>query len=137
MEIYKLTPQGYCHGVKNALHIVDEALASSTLPKPIYLLGSIIHNQSVVEKYKKNGCILLEEKGVSKEQLLDKISSGTIIISAHGVAPNIYEMAHKMAVEAGFENEFMGHRQHSGFVGHGLGIEINELTVIAARSKSV
>lgn len=95
MEIEKLTPQGYCHGVKNALHIVDEALASSTLPKPIYLLGSIIHNQGVVEKYKKNGCILLEEKGVSKEQLLDKISSGTVIISAHGVAPIIYEKAHK------------------------------------------
>ena len=31
----------------------------------------------------------------------------------------------------------MGHRQHAGFVGHGLGIEINELPVIAPRSRSV
>lgn len=52
-------------------------------------------------------------------------------------AKALYEMAHKMAVDAGFENEFMGHRQHAGFVGHGLGIEINELPVIAPRSKSV
>lgn len=49
----------------------------------------------------------------------------------------LYEEAHRMAREAGFENEFMGHRQHAGFVGHGVGIEINELPVIAPRSKSV
>ena len=52
-------------------------------------------------------------------------------------AKTLYEMAHKMAADAGFENEFMGHRQHAGFVGHGLGIEINELPVIAPRSKAV
>lgn len=52
-------------------------------------------------------------------------------------AKNLYETARNMAVEAGLENEFMGHRQHAGFVGHGLGIEINELPVIAPRSKSI
>lgn len=31
----------------------------------------------------------------------------------------------------------MGHRQHAGFVGHGLGIEINEAPVIAPRSRDV
>ena len=49
----------------------------------------------------------------------------------------LYEKAFSMAQDAGLENEFMGHRQHAGFVGHGLGIEINELPVIAPRSKSV
>lgn len=49
----------------------------------------------------------------------------------------LYEEALRMAREAGFENEFMGHRQHAGFVGHGVGIEINELPVIAPRSRSV
>lgn len=52
-------------------------------------------------------------------------------------AKMLYEMARDMAVKAGFENEFMGHRQHAGFVGHGLGIEINELPVIAPRSKAI
>ncbi len=31
----------------------------------------------------------------------------------------------------------MGHRQHAAFVGHGLGIEINELPVIAPRSRDI
>ena len=52
-------------------------------------------------------------------------------------AKKLYEKAHLMACEAGFENEFMGHKQHAGFVGHGVGIEINELPVLAPRSKSV
>ncbi|MDE5568849.1 MAG: Xaa-Pro peptidase family protein [Muribaculaceae bacterium] len=52
-------------------------------------------------------------------------------------AKALYEMCRLMAVDAGFENEFMGHRQHAGFVGHGLGIEINESPVIAPRSKSI
>lgn len=52
-------------------------------------------------------------------------------------ARTLYEKAQSMAREAGFENEFMGHRQHAGFVGHGIGIEVNELPVIAPRSKSI
>lgn len=49
----------------------------------------------------------------------------------------LYELAVSMAREAGLENYFMGHRQHAGFVGHGVGIEINELPVLAPRSRAV
>ena len=49
----------------------------------------------------------------------------------------LYELAVSMAREAGLENNFMGHRQHAGFVGHGVGIEINELPVLAPRSRAV
>jgi len=52
-------------------------------------------------------------------------------------AKSMYEKALDMACTAGFEKEFMGHRQHAGFVGHGVGIEINELPVLAPRSKSI
>ena len=38
---------------------------------------------------------------------------------------------------AGLTDYFMGHRQHAGFIGHGVGIEINELPVIAPRSKHI
>ena len=31
----------------------------------------------------------------------------------------------------------MGHRQHAGFIGHGVGIEINEWPVIAPRSRQI
>ena len=31
----------------------------------------------------------------------------------------------------------MGHRSHAGFVGHGIGIEVNELPVLAPRSRDI
>ncbi len=52
-------------------------------------------------------------------------------------AKALYELAAKMAADAGLEDYFMGHRQHAAFVGHGVGIEINELPVIAPRSRDI
>lgn len=52
-------------------------------------------------------------------------------------ASSLYHRAVEMAAEAGMEEFFMGHRRHAGFVGHGVGIEINELPVIAPRSKDI
>lgn len=52
-------------------------------------------------------------------------------------AKALYEMAEGMARERGLEKYFMGHAQHAGFVGHGVGIEINELPVIAPRSRNI
>lgn len=52
-------------------------------------------------------------------------------------ASQLYEMAVDMVDEAGLRDFFMGHRQQAGFIGHGLGIEINEAPVIAPRSRDV
>lgn len=49
-------------------------------------------------------------------------------------AKALYEKAEEMAKEAGLQPYFMGHRQKAGFIGHGVGIEVNELPVIAPRS---
>lgn len=52
-------------------------------------------------------------------------------------AKALYHIAEKMAEEAGLSDYFMGHRQKAGFVGHGVGIEINELPVLAPRSRDI
>lgn len=52
-------------------------------------------------------------------------------------ASDLFELAEKIARDNGLYDYFMGHRQKAGFVGHGLGIEINELPVIAPRSHDV
>lgn len=49
----------------------------------------------------------------------------------------LYELAEKTVKAAKLENFFMGHRQHAGFIGHGVGIEVNELPVIAPKSRDV
>lgn len=52
-------------------------------------------------------------------------------------AKALYERALEIATEYGLEHLFMGHRQHAKFIGHGVGIEINELPVIAPRSRDI
>lgn len=52
-------------------------------------------------------------------------------------AADLYHKAVEMAEQAGLAELFMGHRSHAGFVGHGVGIEINELPVIAPRSRDI
>lgn len=52
-------------------------------------------------------------------------------------AKAMYEKAEAMVAEAGLADYFMGHRQHAGFIGHGVGIEINESPVIAPRSRDI
>ncbi len=49
----------------------------------------------------------------------------------------LYEQALEIVRSHGLEAFFMGHRQHAGFIGHGVGIEINEMPVIAPRSRDV
>ena len=52
-------------------------------------------------------------------------------------ASELYETAMRIVTEAGLERYFMGYTQKAGFIGHGVGIEINELPVIAPRSRDV
>lgn len=52
-------------------------------------------------------------------------------------AKALYELSCEIAAQAGLSEYFMGHRQQAGFVGHGVGIEINEAPVLAPRSRDV
>ena len=55
IKINKISPQGYCNGVKKALDIAYKAISDSSTPRPIYLLGNIIHNKHVVNKLMDQG----------------------------------------------------------------------------------
>lgn len=48
---------------------------------------------------------------------------------------DIYHMAVKIAEGEHLSQYFMGHRQKAPFIGHGVGIELNETPVFTARSK--
>ena len=52
-------------------------------------------------------------------------------------ASRLYEIALEMTKNAGMEDFFMGHKQKAGYIGHGVGIEVNEAPVLAPRSKEV
>lgn len=50
---------------------------------------------------------------------------------------DIYNLALAMAKKAGLASCFMGTVQQAKFVGHGIGLQINEMPVLAPRSKDV
>ncbi|MDE7109595.1 MAG: aminopeptidase P family protein, partial [Muribaculaceae bacterium] len=49
----------------------------------------------------------------------------------------LYDKAIEIAKGEGFDKYFMGHRQQAPFIGHGIGIELNELPVVTSRSRDV
>lgn len=52
-------------------------------------------------------------------------------------AAELYNEAVRMANEAGLADRFMGHKSQAGFIGHGVGIVINEPPVLAPRSRDI
>lgn len=49
----------------------------------------------------------------------------------------LYNRAMEIVTSEGLEKHFMGHTQQAPFIGHGVGIELNELPVITPRSKDI
>lgn len=91
MEIIKITPRGYCYGVVDAMVIARNASLDKTLPRPIYILGMIVHNKHVTDAFESDGIITLD--GPNRMEILDKIDKGTVIFTAHGVSPEVKKRA--------------------------------------------
>ncbi|WP_017472594.1 4-hydroxy-3-methylbut-2-enyl diphosphate reductase [Amphibacillus jilinensis] len=91
MDVIKIAPRGYCYGVVDAMVIAQNAVKDPNLPRPIYILGMIVHNAHVTNAFKEEGVITLD--GKNREELLDDITQGTVIFTAHGVSPAVKEKA--------------------------------------------
>lgn len=91
MEVIKVSPRGYCFGVVDAMVIARKAAMNKNLPRPIYILGMLVHNQHVTEAFEKEGIITLD--GNSRLELLKQIDKGTVIFTAHGVSPEVRKLA--------------------------------------------
>ncbi len=83
---------GFCFGVKRAVDTVEEILKRENL-KPerdrrrIYTYGEIVHNDTVVDRFRQAGVSIIG----SKEELAG-IHDAIVIIRAHGVGAVIYRM---------------------------------------------
>ncbi|HBJ8784159.1 TPA: 4-hydroxy-3-methylbut-2-enyl diphosphate reductase, partial [Listeria monocytogenes] len=51
MEIIKISPRGYCYGVIDAMVIAKNASLDPNLPRPIHILGMIVHNKHVTDAF--------------------------------------------------------------------------------------
>ena len=92
MEIISVVPRGYCQGVVRAIEIAKNTVKEYP-NQTISMLGMLVHNQYVVNECKHLGIICLDDKHASRLELLDKIDSGVVIITAHGASNAVYEKA--------------------------------------------
>jgi 4-hydroxy-3-methylbut-2-enyl diphosphate reductase len=91
MEIVNISPRGYCYGVVDAMVIARNAALDETLPRPIYILGMIVHNEHVTESFEAIGIHTVD--GPNRLEILNKIDSGTVIFTAHGISPTVVQKA--------------------------------------------
>jgi 4-hydroxy-3-methylbut-2-en-1-yl diphosphate reductase len=79
-------PRGYCAGVDRAVDIVERALRLHG--PPVYVRKQIVHNIHVVRDLERKGAVFVEEETEVPE-------GATVVLSAHGVAPEVYENSAK------------------------------------------
>ncbi len=91
MDIIKITPRGYCYGVVDAMVIARNASLDKSLPRPIYILGMIVHNKHVTDAFEEDGIYTLD--GPNRLEILEQIEEGTVIFTAHGVSPEVKKRA--------------------------------------------
>jgi 4-hydroxy-3-methylbut-2-enyl diphosphate reductase len=82
---------GFCTGVNRAYNL---AVRTAKKGAPVYMLGSLVHNQKVIDELKAKGVQTVKEL---KE--IPKNASGYLIISAHGLPPDAYEKAKKTGLK--------------------------------------
>jgi len=78
------SPRGYCAGVERAVETVERALA--LYGAPVYVRKQIVHNAHVVRELEERGAVFVDDERQVPE-------GATLVLSAHGVAPAVYERA--------------------------------------------
>lgn len=78
----------------------------------------------------------LPEKAYAAHQTCLEIQEAVAAMAKPGaVCETLYEKAIDIVTKAGFADYFMGTEQKAKFIGHGIGLEINEMPVLAPRMK--
>ncbi len=83
-KVLLAAPRGYCAGVERAVEAVEHALEKHG--GPVYVRKQIVHNLHVVQELERKGAVFVEGEA-------DVPEGSVVVLSAHGVAPEVYENA--------------------------------------------
>ncbi|MGZ4359125.1 MAG: 4-hydroxy-3-methylbut-2-enyl diphosphate reductase [Gaiellaceae bacterium] len=87
-RILLASPRGYCAGVERAVETVERAL--DLYEAPVYVRKEIVHNKHVVDELRARGAVFVEDEREAPR-------GAVLILSAHGVAPDV--LRHAEALE--------------------------------------
>jgi len=122
-------PRGFCAGVEMAIKALSFLVKA--FEAPIYCYHEIVHNQIVVDRFRKKGVIFVDS--------IDEVPAGAIVmLSAHGSAPKVVEDSNglnrisinavcplvtkvhheaKTRTNKGYEVIYVGHEGHDEAIG--------------------
>ena len=84
MRIILASPRGFCAGVNMAIESLE--LAIRAFGTPIYVYHEIVHNKWVVQRFRRQGVVFVDD--------LDEVPEGAhLLYSAHGVSPEVRRRA--------------------------------------------
>ncbi len=95
MEVVKITPRGYCHGVVDAFRIAKRVREETE--GPVHMLGMLVHNTHATDGLQEQGIALVDQP--DRLRGLDHIKEGTVIFTAHGVSPQVKQRAVELGLK--------------------------------------
>ncbi len=147
MKVLLANPRGFCAGVDRAVKIVD--LALEVFGPPVYVRREIVHNSHVVRELRTKGAVFVDE-------LAEVPAESVAILSAHGVAPAVFEEARSRRlrlidatcplvtkvhlevhrfVKQGFHILLIGHKGHDEVIGT-IGQSPGNITLVENESQA-
>lgn len=91
MEVVRITPRGYCHGVVEAIRMAKRIGAERGGDEPVTMLGYLVHNEHATRELEEAGVTLVPDTDRMKG--LEQVRSGTVIFTAHGISPRVVQAA--------------------------------------------
>ena len=85
MRIYLAKDAGYCFGVRDAVKLAYDSAAEHG---EVYMLGTIVHNERVIDDLSKVGAKVVES-------IDDVPTDKPLLFRAHGTAPSLWDKAKK------------------------------------------
>ncbi|HUY93121.1 MAG TPA: 4-hydroxy-3-methylbut-2-enyl diphosphate reductase [Pirellulales bacterium] len=129
MRILLASPRGFCAGVNMAIEALDRAL--ELFGAPLYVFHEIVHNRHVVERFRRQGVVFVND--------VDEVPNGSrLMYSAHGISPAVHRAAQERQLQVidatcplvrkvhlqalrfarkGYTIVLIGHRGHDEVVG--------------------
>jgi 4-hydroxy-3-methylbut-2-en-1-yl diphosphate reductase len=84
MKILLASPRGFCAGVNMAIETLETAIR--LYGTPIYVFHEIVHNKHVVDRFVREGAVFVDR--------VEDVPEGAVLLfSAHGVAPEVRQVA--------------------------------------------
>ena len=95
VEVIKITPRGYCHGVVDAFRIAKRVREETE--GPVHMLGMLVHNTHATDDLQQQGIALVDQP--DRLLGLEHIKEGTVIFTAHGVSPQVKQRAVELGLK--------------------------------------